>query len=247
MMRIKSAHFLHGLQAAAAHGPHPLEPVGAILVPLDNDFVWADKVAVRYHEFKSTFVAALRDSGLPTIGPPPHEEVLDLVTTDRTVTVYVEPAGRDMGAPFHISGEISWRWDALQAARTATTEEDMLTELFGREDARGQETVHARLRVDIELHASLEYGKWIPMPSRAAWSEWRREAVGRLQTIERLVDDDDMLDLSDEGLAQRDVCASESSASRMARGDGSSHLMSVHADESDRSDRCRGASACAYR
>ena len=156
---------------------------------------------MRYDEFKSMFVAALRHSGLTTIGPPPSDEVLDLRTTDRTVTVYVEPPGRDMGGPFHISGAISWRWDALQQARTATTEEDMLTELFGREDALGQETVHPRLRVDITLRASLEYGKPIAMPSRAAWSEWRREALARLQTVERLVDDDVMLDMSDDELA----------------------------------------------
>ena len=159
------------------------------------------RVAVRYDEFKSSFLAALRDSGLLMIGPPPNEEVLDLRTADRTVTVYVEPAGRDIGAPFHISGKISWRWDALQAARTTTTEDDMLTELFGREDARSRETARPRVRVDIELRAGLEYGKSIAMPSRAAWFEWRREAVGRLQTVERLVDENAMRDLPDEELA----------------------------------------------
>jgi hypothetical protein len=161
---------------------------------------FADKVAVRYDEFKSTFIAALRDSGLLTIGPRPSEEVLDLRTPERTVTVYVEPAGRDMAAPFHDSGKISWRWDALQTARTATTDEDLLTELFGREGARGQETVQPRLQ-DIELRASLQYGKWTAIPSRAVWSDWRREAIGRLQTTERLVDDDVMHDPSDEGFA----------------------------------------------
>lgn len=156
---------------------------------------------MRYDEFKFTFLAALRDSGLLTIGPVPNEEVLDLRTTDRTVAVYVEPVGRDMGATFHTSGKISWRWDALQAARTATTEEDMLTELLGREYARDLETARPRLRVDIELYAGLEYGKWIDMPSRAAWLEWRREVIARLQTVERLVDEDAKRALSDDELA----------------------------------------------
>jgi len=159
------------------------------------------RVGVRYDEFKSAFLAALRNSGLVTIGASPTQEVLDLRTTDRTVTVYVEPVGRDMGAPFHISGKISWRWGPLQAARTATTEEDMVTELFGREYARGRETTPTRLRVDIELRASLEYGKSMAMLSRAAWFEWRREAVGRLQTVERLVDEDVMHDSTDADLA----------------------------------------------
>lgn len=156
---------------------------------------------MHYDEFRSAFLAALRDSGLLTIGPPPNEEVLDLRTTDRTVAVYVEPVGREMSAPFHISGKISWRWDALQEARTATTEEDMLTELLGREDARGRETMHPRLRVDVELRAGLEYGKSVAMPSREAWFEWRREALARLQTVERLVDGEAMREVPDDDFA----------------------------------------------
>ena len=154
---------------------------------------------MRYEEFKSAFLAALRDSGLRTIGVPPNEEILDLRTTGRAVTVYVEPVGHETSAPFHISGAISWRWDALQTARTATTEEDMLTTLFGREHPDRQ-TECPWLRVDIELRAGLDHSKPIAMPSRGAWFEWRREALARLQTVECLVDEDSM-DLPDEEFA----------------------------------------------
>ena len=106
-----------------------------------------------------------------------------------------------MASPFHISGAISWRWGALQQARTATTEEDLLTELLGREDARGQETLHPRLRIDVTLRAGLEYGKSIAMPSRSVWSRWRREALARLRMLEHLVDDDAMLDIWDDEFA----------------------------------------------
>lgn len=88
----------------------------------------------------------------------------------------------------------------LTKTRAATTEEDVLTELLGREYTRSRDTTHSRLRVDIELRASLEYGKWIAMLSRAAWVEWRREALGRLQTVERLVHEDVMRDLTDADL-----------------------------------------------
>ena len=53
---------------------------------------------MHYDEFKSAFLAALRDSGLRTIGPPPNQEILDLLTTNRTVTVYVQPIGHEKSA-----------------------------------------------------------------------------------------------------------------------------------------------------
>src|SRR5688572_5772426 len=52
--------------------------------------------AVNYDELKATFLAALKESGLPAIGATPSEEILDLRSMDRTLTVYVEPMGREM-------------------------------------------------------------------------------------------------------------------------------------------------------
>jgi hypothetical protein len=86
-----------------------------------------------------------------------------------------------------VSGVISWRWDALQTTRTTTTEEDLLAELLGRNQAREVETDRPWLRVDLELHAGVEYGKALPIPEPSAWAKWAREAIGRLQNIERLV------------------------------------------------------------
>jgi hypothetical protein len=157
--------------------------------PLDSAVVATEVADVNYDEFKVAFLHALHDSRLPTIGPPPHEEVLDLRSTDRTLSVYVEPIDRDMARPFHVSAAISFRWDALQAARTATCEEDLVAELLG-EEAREEATERPWLRVDIELRAGLEWGKGIPMPAPATWAKWSREALGRLENIERLVSDD---------------------------------------------------------
>ena len=91
---------------------------------------------VNYDEFKTAFVASLKDSGLPIISDGAVEEILNLRSMDRICTAHVEPVGRQIGAPFHVTGSISWRWGTLQTARTATTEEDLLTELLGREGDR---------------------------------------------------------------------------------------------------------------
>ena len=142
---------------------------------------------MNYDEFKKTWIWALQESGLPIIGPEPVTESLDLRFMDRKVWSAVEPLGRQDNPPFHISAAFEYRWDALQSARTATTEEDFLSGVLGRDDARKVRTERPWLRVDVTLRASLPYGNAIPMPSPAAWSKWAREAIGRLERIEPVV------------------------------------------------------------
>ena len=145
---------------------------------------------MNYDEFKTAFIASLKDSGLPIISVAPVEEMLNLRSMDRTCTVYVEPVGRQIGGPFRVTGSISWRWGTLQTARTATTEEDLLTELLGSDEGGEIDTERPRLRVDIQLRAGLPYGKSIPLPDARVWAKWSREALGRLENIERLVTED---------------------------------------------------------
>lgn len=141
---------------------------------------------MNYDEFKRVFLEVLRESRLPTIGPPPHAETLDLRSMERTVSVYVEPVDRDLARPFHVSGEISYRWDALQVARTTTCEEDAIVELLG-DDSREQATEAPWLRIDIRIRAGVEWGKGVPMPAAETWVKWSREAMARLESIEPLV------------------------------------------------------------
>ena len=145
---------------------------------------------MNYDEFKAAFLQSLHHAGLPTLGPAPHEELLDLRSTSRKITVFVEPVARDVGAPFHIGGRISWSWDSLQSARTATTEEDLLSELLGQEVAEQVDSEQPWLRIDIRLSASLMVGKSVAMPSAEVWTKWSREAIGRLERIEPLVADE---------------------------------------------------------
>lgn len=151
-----------------------------------------DHAPVNYDAFKSAFLAALAESGLPTMGPPPHAETLDLRSTDREVKVYVEPIGahdRRQGGPFHVSGTISWRWDALLTARTRTNEEDMLREILGH-DRMETKTESPWIRVDVKLRAGPESVKPLPMPTPQRWAAWAKEAVTRLERVEPLVTED---------------------------------------------------------
>jgi len=123
-----------------------------------------------YDTFKSLWTSALADAGLlHSIGRP--EETVDLGHMDRRYTAYV----RDLGSspePFHISCKLSWRWDVLQSARTSTTEEDMLTQLHGRDESADMDTERPWLRVDVRLHASLQWGDAQRMPGKATWKRF---------------------------------------------------------------------------
>ncbi len=142
-----------------------------------------------YDEFKHAWILARRESGLPLFSADEGNETLDTHSLSRTFETLVEPLGGQEAEPFTIAAALSWRWDALATARTLTTEEDILTEVFGRERVWGHKpkTERSPLRVDVSLRASLPYGKAIPMPSGATWTKWAREAHGRLERIEPLV------------------------------------------------------------
>lgn len=140
-----------------------------------------------YDEFKKVWVWALRESGLPIIGPEPIDETLDLRTTDRTCRTFVEPFGSQHAESFHVTAALEFRWDALQTARTRTTEEDMLHELLGLDRTRRPRTERPWLRVDATLRASVVWGAEPPLPVASAWLRWVSETLGRLESIEPMI------------------------------------------------------------
>jgi hypothetical protein len=144
---------------------------------------------VTYDEFKQAWIQARRDSGLGLLSAFEGMETLGLRSMARTFETFVEPVGGQEAEPFHVGGALSWRWDPLMTARTAMTEEDMLTAVLGRERVWGQKvrTERSALRVDVSLRASLPYGKAIAMPAAPVWAKWAREVHGRLEGIEPLV------------------------------------------------------------
>lgn len=142
---------------------------------------------MRYDEFKESWTWALRESRLPIIGAEPIAETLDLRSTDRTCKSFVEPFGGQHAEPFHVTAALEFRWDALQTARTTTTEEDMLHELLGLDRSRKPRTELPWLRVDVTLRGSTLWGKEIPLPASSAWQRWARETLGRLESIEPVI------------------------------------------------------------
>jgi hypothetical protein len=138
-----------------------------------------------YDDLKHAWLWALGEAGLPSLGT--LQESLDLRTTDRICRSHVEPAGGQHAAPFHVTAALEFRWDALQAARTRTTEDDLLHELLGLDRARMPRTSLPWLRVDVTLRASTEWGKEIVLPETLAWQRWARETLGRLDSIEPVV------------------------------------------------------------
>ncbi len=138
---------------------------------------------MRYEDFKATWARTLASSKLGRHGF--SEETLNTTSLDRTYLVRVEPPRGQDARPFHVVAELSWRWTALQSARSATSEGDAVRELLGTREA--PETAKPWLRVDIKLSATLMYGQPIAMPTPKAWAAWAREVLGRLENIEPLL------------------------------------------------------------
>lgn len=139
-----------------------------------------------YDEFKNAWIWALRESALPIIGVDPVDETLDLRSTDRICKSAVLPLGGQHAEPFHVTAALEFRWDALHVARTVTNEGDMLEWLLG-PDKRETKTKRPWLRVDVTLHASIQWGKEIPLPAPAVWARWTREVMLRLDRIDPIV------------------------------------------------------------
>lgn len=142
-----------------------------------------------YDEFKQAWISARRESGLRLMSAFEGDESLDFRSLSRSFETFVEPFGGQEAEPFHVAATLGWRWDALHTARSNTTEEDMLTEVLGRERVWGHKvrTERSPMRVDVKLSASLPFGKAIPMPAHSAWTRWTHEVHERLEAVEPLV------------------------------------------------------------
>lgn len=75
--------------------------------------------------------------------------------------------------PFFVTASVSFEWDPLESARTYTNEDDLLTELLGRED-EPVDTMPRSLRIDFVLNAGLPYEAQVPMPGPDLWRSWSR-------------------------------------------------------------------------
>lgn len=139
-----------------------------------------------YEQFKDLWVWSLGEAGLVIAGASSIEETLDLRSTDRHCKSSVKLPG-DRGETFYVTAALEFRWAALQTARTCTTEEGLVHELFGDERSQYPRTEAPGLRVDVTLRASTMWGKELPLPSAEVWKSWAREVRGRLQNVEPIL------------------------------------------------------------
>jgi hypothetical protein len=84
-----------------------------------------------YDQFRTLFHEALDAAGLMPALPQPLEAV-SLGRMSRTYETIVK-LGAPQPRPFYVTATLGWEWGAALAARSATTEEDLLVELLGRE------------------------------------------------------------------------------------------------------------------
>jgi hypothetical protein len=142
-----------------------------------------------YANFRIVWDEALKRSGL-VWEKIFVDERLGLTSMDRLYQVVIPyQFGNNSPHLFYITAELSWSWDALLSARFATTEDDLLTELFGREHPMSSEL--PLLRVNVGLQASVPRDGFYPFPGSAAWSDWAAEVTALVAPHFTLVADDD--------------------------------------------------------
>ena len=122
--------------------------------------------------------------------PPWPSEAVDLRWLSRTYGIIVSLRNIQKAGPFYINAGLNWRWDAILAARSATTEEDLLVELLG-QDGYYLVTEQPWLRVDVTLRAMLPMDAPIPMPGADAWHRWTAEVTTRLAPFLPTGDEED--------------------------------------------------------
>jgi len=99
---------------------------------------------------------------------------------ERTYRAYVPFGLSDHRfSPFHVMVELSWRWDSLLSARFATTEEDMLMQIYG-EHGVHEDTDQPWLRVDFVFHAGLQMDLYALFPSAEAWCGWAAAVTSQI-------------------------------------------------------------------
>jgi len=139
-----------------------------------------DELRMRYEQFRTAWESAQRTARLRMMGVAP-DETLDQCSLTRTFSVNFEGPRAE---PFFIGAHVSWEWNALLTARSATTEDDMLTELFGRTTTgRGRKMTPPSVRVDVAFKASLMWGKSVVLPTQEAWEDWSNETVEELHNL----------------------------------------------------------------
>ena len=108
------------------------------------------------------------------------EETTNTETGDRVYQVYLHNTDRSAG--FHTTIEFKWRWDALLLARFASTEEDMLMQIFG-DFGIHEDTAPPSLRVDYILHATIAMDRYLHLPPQDQWQRWVSRVTSQVSPL----------------------------------------------------------------
>lgn len=146
---------------------------------------------MRYDDFRDCWHDALKKTGLTATFPLWPTETIDRSTMDRSYSVYLRLTSTPETRPFHVSAKVSWQWDVLLSARFATTEEDMLMQIYGVFGIH-EDTDVPWLRVDVTLYATLPPDVVLPMPSAGHWHRWASVVTTRLEPLLPTESNDEM-------------------------------------------------------
>lgn len=135
---------------------------------------------MNYDEFRAAWLDALATAGVSAF-PDRPEDLIDLRSTERRHCVRTGLSRAQRANPLFATMELSWTWSPLHSARTCSNEDDLLTELLGRERAQDVIVECPWLRVDIRLCATAPYGEPIRLNDTAALRRWTTEVTRLLQ------------------------------------------------------------------
>ena len=132
---------------------------------------------MNYQAFKKLFEDTSAGAGFPIHLP---EEVIDVAQMERSYKAYAHRFESSAG-PFHTGLEYAWRWDALLSARSQTTEEDFIHQVW--DDERGRlDTDRPVLRLDTRLFATCG-DKRLATPSPSRFKRWQQEIGPKLESL----------------------------------------------------------------
>ena len=135
---------------------------------------------MRYDEFVVSWRRHF-ESARPFLMLGAPDELLHLGSMSRHRGVRLMGAGLGQVDPYTISAKVEWRWDALQSARTTTTEEDLVAMVLG--DADRVKTDPPWLRVDVSLDARAHLDARLQLPEPVTWNRWALEISARLEAM----------------------------------------------------------------
>jgi hypothetical protein len=136
---------------------------------------------MNYDQFRTLWHEALGEAGLMPFSLFPSETV-DIRRMSRAYRVLTSLRSVQQAGPFHITTELSWKWDACLSARAETTEEDLLIEILG-QDGYYLVTEQPWMRVDVTLRATAPMDAPLPMPDSDTWRHWAAAVTQRLSPL----------------------------------------------------------------